>query len=652
VLAAIAARTFFPHYGREEIRAIRRTLLEAMSAAAEVLSPDEWQEVASLALSARASPSKPPPARLQELLSKALGSVGLQRWIAAHAPGAPPDPRKTAAEWLAGLAGEEREKTVEAALRFLIGREHHSDRDLLKSSLEKFLKDKEKKMPTYILDPRGVPQGFSETTFRTALVTTVLDPLFGLPDRPENQDTIAVIEGTLILKEYFDTTAFGFRDAVQDAWKASLGTTKLQDGVIDSPNRAAYTAVQKSILSQPGRDPQKIAVQEISFVSNYVIDNAASVPLDSPNLGTQVRIGLDKYVENQPPSDSLALPPLTGDNNQDVEVDSPNVEAVGVIYFMSMLDRMRLFHVVDRITELYMQGLLPLGFDNSGKALDNYYWNAQFRLNDIARNSVYGRVLGQKGADVSKEVVPNRDFENLLIRFISALAEYDRQRRLGDIFNNQRPALATTGENVRKSGRDWFANSSVHGFAGTQAAARRLKDHYLTARGILDFPQIQKAFGVTNVYQLIERVSTQEFGMSPNIVKYRTMAEAVKSLLNLGAKYANVWSSNTGRPLFPEPDPQLEGGFTTSDITAADRNEFLLQATNYLAVNGVGTDQVTKMSEPTDTTYSPSLPAFGAVSPQKNGAGGGDVMDKLRQMVSSGSAPTVDQLKEMIPAFK
>src|SRR3954447_10179492 len=98
-----------------------------MSAAAEVLSPDEWQEVASLALSARASPSKPPPARLQELLAKALGSVGLQRWIAAHGAGAPPDPQKTAAQWLAGLAGQEREKTLDAALRFLIGHEHHSD---------------------------------------------------------------------------------------------------------------------------------------------------------------------------------------------------------------------------------------------------------------------------------------------------------------------------------------------------------------------------------------------------------------------------------------------------------------------------------------------------------------------------------------------
>jgi hypothetical protein len=658
-LATVATRALFSiRPGTPDYQTVRQALLGIMNDAGDALSTDEWQEVSSLASTARASPKKPPPKRLVELLAQALGTVGLQRWAATQSPsGAPSDPT-LAADWLASLTDPQRTEALDAAMRFTAGRDTAADRNLLKSSLEEFLSNKEKTMadPTanYILDPRGVPSTFKEPDFRTALVG-ILTKSFGLSDpNGADKDTVAEIEGTLILKEYFDPTAFGFSDAIQDAWKYGLGSTKASDGkggTTDFFNRDAFTKIAGLIQTQPGRGVN-IAVQELAYVSQYVIDNATSIDLNSPNIGTQVRIGLDKYVEAAPPSDSLDLPPLTGANNQDVEIDPPNVEAVGVIYFMAMCDRMRLFHVVDRITELYMQGLLPLVFDTAGKALDTYYWNATFRLNDAARNSIYGRVLGQKGADVSKEVTPNKDYDNLLIRFISGLAEYDRQRRLGDIFNNQRPALATTGEQVRKAGRDLAANVSLYGWAGTQAAARRLKDHYITARGLLDFPQIQKAFGVTNVYQVIERVATQEFGASPNIVKYRTMAEAVKTLLNLIAKYANVWSTNTGQSLFPEPDPSQANGFTPADIPASDRDVFLLQATNYLAVNGVGTDQVTKMSEPTDTTYSPSLPAYGAASPTGGGAAGADVMDKLRQMVSSGNAPTLDQIKDMIPAFK
>jgi len=223
---------------------------------------------------------------------------------------------------------------------------------------------------------------------------------------------------------------------------------------------------------------------------------------------------------------------------------------------------------------------------------------------------------------------------------------------LGDIFNDRRPALSTTGEQVRKAGRDLAANVSLYGWAGTQADAHRLKNHIKTAFSILKMPQIQKAYGVSNPYQVIERVSSNEFGQAPNIVKWRTMAEAGTALLNLISKYAGVWSTNSAQSLFPEPDPLSQSRVTPSDIPAADRDVFLLQATNWLAVQGVGNDQVNKMSEPADTMYSPSLPAFGAVS-NKNGASGGvDVMDKLRQMVASGSAPSIDQLKDMIPAFK
>jgi len=654
VLALKAASEFFATHTHHVRRAIRGELAALLPAAVDLLEPAEQGELAGLA---RASPRKPAPPRMVELLRRALGMQGMGAWADSQVPPvAPQTSSERVREWLALVTGPEHDGLLDAAIHFSAKRETVSDLDVLKGSFEQFLKKvKEKNMATYILDPRGIPAGFNAAAYRTALML-VLTGSFGMPDDAANADTIAAIEGALLLGEHFDPNAFDFQSAVEDAWKISLGNTKLiVNNVGDpptQPNRLTYTQVANAITTLPGRN-NSVAFQELASVAQYVIDNAALVPMNHPNFTTQVRIGLDKYVENVPPSNSFLLEPLTGDGASDVEVEPPNVEAVGLIYTALQLEKMQFFHVVDRVTELFMQGMLPISFDLSGKALNDYYWNSMFRMNVSMRNMVYGRVLGNPGSDVSKEVQPNREFNNLFLRFVASLSEYDRQRRLGDIFNNQRPSLSTTGEQVRKAGRDLAANVSLYGWAGTQAAAHRLKDHIKTAFGILRMPQIQKAYGVSNPYQVIERVSANEFGQAPNIVKYRTMAEAGTALLNLISKYAGVWSTNSSQSLFPEPDPQLTARFTSSDIPPADRDQFLFQATNWLAVQGVGSDQVGKMSEPSDTMYSPSLPAFGAVS-TKNGAGGGspDVMDKLRQMVQSGNAPSIDQLKDMIPAFK
>jgi len=658
ILAFKAASAFFTTHTRHVRRAIQGDLAALLPDAVDFLEASEQIELAAQAALARASPRKPASARMVELLRRALGMQGLGAWADVHAPpAAPQTSSERVREWPALVTGPEHDRLLDAAIHFSAKRATASDLDVLKGSFEKFLKGKvkEKKMATYILDPRGIPADFDPAKYRVALMQ-VLTGSFGIPDDAANVDTIAAIEGALLLGEHFDPTSFDFQGAIEDAWKISLGNTKL---IVNNPgdpptqpNRTTYTQVAAAIMTLPGRT-DKVAFQELASVAQYVIDNSALVPVNHPNFATQVRIGLDKYVEATPPSNSFLLEPLTGNGTSDVEVEPPNVEAVGLIYTALQLEKMQMFHVVDRVTELFMQGMLPISFDLSGKALNDYYWNSMFRLNVSMRNMVYGRVLGNPGSDVSKEVQPNREFNNLLLRFVSSLSEYDRQRRLGDIFNDRRPALSTTGEQVRKAGRDLAANVSLYGWAGTQAAAFRLKEHIKTAFGILRMPQIQKAYGVSNPYQVIERVSANEFGQSPNIVKWRTMAEAGTALLNLISKYAGVWSTNSAQSLFPEPDPLAQLRVTPSDITAADRDVFLLQATNWLAVQGVGNEQVGKMSEPSDTSYSPSLPAFGAVS-NKNGAGsaGGDVMDKLRQMVASGSAPSIDQIKDMIPAFK
>ena len=59
------------------------------------------------------------------------------------------------------------------------------------------------------------------------------------------------------------------------------------------------------------------------------------------------------------PSVEITLPDL--ESGVDVEISKENLRAVQAIYFAYMLEQMRMFQVVERIVELYQQGMLPLG---------------------------------------------------------------------------------------------------------------------------------------------------------------------------------------------------------------------------------------------------------------------------------------------------
>ena len=156
------------------------------------------------------------------------------------------------------------------------------------------------------------------------------------------------------------------------------------------------------------------------------------------------------------------------------------------------------------------------------KALDDYYWSSEFRLSDSARHMQYGRVLGVPGGEVSTEVQPNTQLNDLWMRFIASLAEYDRQQRVSDIVSGQRTsALSLTGE-AGPAGRAQpggervalrLGRHAVRGPAPRQAGA--------TSFAILNNKEIQAAYGVDGPYKVIERVTTEQWGAAPNIVKYR-----------------------------------------------------------------------------------------------------------------------------------
>lgn len=665
-LAKIACELFFAGFSADELKPVEPILVRLVGEAYSRLDAAGRRKLLSaLKTAGQVRPPRAPPS-VAAWLRRALGLPGLNVWARSNHPqllkkvGAD-KLKELITDWLAGQKPTLQSKVLEAGVRAGVGLARDTDQDLLRTTLGDFLSSMEEKMAiTFQFDTTRLPRSFSDPlsdppfalAYKTAVINELKNILSAGQDPPQAVE--GAIIGMLLLDGHFDHKAAGFVDDIRAEWLEFLHTFEDTNGNAIS-TRDVYDKILDLIPAlRPPQGPDiKIFYQEFATVGRHVIESVVEVPPGHQLFVTQVRLGFDQYVAGKPPLESLELPPLTDADGTDVEIEPENIRAVALVYAAWCLEEMHLFHAVDRITEVFLNGALAVGFDPGGKALDEYYWDREDRLTEAERRMQYSRILGTPGGDVSKEVQPNTAFDGLWLRFLSSLAEFDRQQRVDELIDNgngrPRPQNLTS-EYVRKAGRDLAANVSLYGWGGTQFAARRLNDHIDKAIKILKQPPIQKAYGVTNAYQVIERVMP----VTPNIVRYRTMADAGNKILNIVALHHKVWSRTNGQPLFEEID--AAGRPIPGDIPRADQQELARQTQFWLAVNGVKDEQVNKLSQPELSTYAPSIPSFGGMMPGGAGsnghAGSDNAVERLRQLVSQGQVPTLDQLQALLPGAK
>jgi hypothetical protein len=387
-------------------------------------------------------------------------------------------------------------------------------------------------------------------------------------------------------------------------------------------------------------------VQEFAFVARDVIAGAPSIPFGHPNFDAAIRIALDRYVATRATGDSLSLPPgsLPGGTQNaggDADLNSDNIRVCGLSYSLALLEKTLVLRVADRIGELFMNGLLPFGHDAAGKAIDDYYWDTEDRLTESQRRSQYSRMLGMPGGEVSKEVAPNKSFEQLFLRFIASVSEFTRQREVDRMFNTRTSQLSMTGEQVRKCAFELAKNASLYAWGGSFYVATRINKHLDRAIGILNQPQVLKTYAASNHWQVIERVAQQDFGGAPNWMKYSTMAQSASTLFGILAnKTAALSDSGSIRPFLFDPNFGQEGG---GDLDAATTQLLLRSVQSWLAVNGVRDEQVKQYAQPIEMATAPSLPGL----PGAGDSSGMDVINKLKQLTASGT-PSPEQLQQLL----
>jgi hypothetical protein len=408
--------------------------------------------------------------------------------------------------------------------------------------------------------------------------------------------------------------------AISDAMLAAAGTTN---------GSSTGTATSGSA---------SVSYQLFSFVGDQVLQTISRVPIGDGNFKSRVQSAVLAYASGAVGYEDLELPTL--ETATDTEIVPENIQACGMMYAAYQLELAKLVPTLDLVSDLYDDGLIPIAFDGAGQALDDYRFTDYERISAAKRASYFARVFGMKGADVPKTVVPNAQFETLMLRFTSTVAEYERVRDLAQTWGQTgggpgttRPG-AITAEHVRKAGRELAANLSLYGWASAHTVARRLNGHIKQSLSILGMTQVQQAFGASNVWQVIERVCQQELKMTPNIVKYRTMADAGKKVLDVVARNPDIWRSATS--------DVFDGLLGAGNADGGDKTILLQNARYWLTVNGVTDSTLDQMSQNVEMANVPSLPSAGGTS-AADGA-----MKQLQTMIQAGQTPSLDQLQRMI----
>ena len=276
----------------------------------------------------------------------------------------------------------------------------------------------------------------------------------------------------------------------------------------------------------------------------------------------------------------IDLPDLEEGTESDIIAD--NVKALSAIYFSAMLEELKYFQVMDKVVEQFMNGSLPVKRGAAGDPLYKFHRDAQNRITEYERRGLYARSFGLAQGSVD-ESSPNREFNDLWIRFLSAASAKGRE------LNSTQP-MTVSDEQVFKSGRDLAVNLSLHGYGLAHFAAVELQTLIKLIKDTLSAPEILAAYGTRDIWQLVERVSNVYLGGSANGVRQRTMATAGANIMQ--------WIA--------DKSPNLVSTFQVLTLDKVVTS----QVERWLAVTGTTDSQIERYAEPVAVQQQRTIPDF------------------------------------------
>lgn len=416
--------------------------------------------------------------------------------------------------------------------------------------------------------------------------------------------------------ELFNRTFAQFTPRFVVTFQSQIDKGTLNESIIGciAPNESINDRVEVLERQVPaGDDPASaLSARTIAQVVRRLAQDGVSA--NDPWLSSRIESAfntLTGVTDGAPPSAlEIMLPDL--EEAVDIDIVKENLNAVQAIYFSYQLEEMRMYQVVERIVELFRQGLLPLGRGKVGDYLYKYYQKAAERITEGERRDLYFRCFGAPGGNPNAGE-PNRDFNELWLRFVSAVSSFARQLTVERMLRNSVP-MAVSQEQVRKAGRDLGANLSRNGYGIAYFAATEMQKSILEFRDVLTDPDLRNVFGARDMWQVIEIVNANYLGGARNTHRFRTQSRAGAIVIRWIANNVQRLSNVAGPVLQIDQivNPQMRGLDADRNPTIDPSDWDLVNACEqWLAVGGVQDASVEQYSQPIESPIGGSRPIGG-----------------------------------------
>jgi hypothetical protein len=389
----------------------------------------------------------------------------------------------------------------------------------------------------------------------------------------------------------------------QRALAAVRGEFKARDRLFVN----VYSELVEVATVTDARNKNKSVIQAVDLARVTRELDSRGIGFDNGYLPVHVRAVLADQVNGSgdgTASSTIAIELPDLETDADVEIVVDNLDAMQAIYFAATLEDLKFFQVMDKLVELFHQGMLPLGRGTAGERIYQYWRKSNDRMTEVERRNLYARAFGFPGGDASTGS-PNREFQDLWFRFVSAVSEFNRQVSVDQLLRAGIP-FAVSAEQARKSGRELAANMSLYGYGVAYFAATELQDQIREVLDIYKDEELRSAYGARDAFQVIDQVATLELGGARNSVRQRTMATAGATIIRwLARNIDKVTSIGHGIFLDPTPngfDPKHQPMLDPTDRDLIDACE------QWLAVTGTSDQRVEEYAQPSEGPNMTSRP--------------------------------------------
>ena len=203
-----------------------------------------------------------------------------------------------------------------------------------------------------------------------------------------------------------------------------------------------------------------------------------------------------------------------------------NILAAGALdYIFEFGERLGVFKLVDALVLNWAAGSIDVVEGPAAARLYRYWKLREERASNEERGMVYRRVLNKGNTDVLSRMVLNEPFPQLWHNLMAEVAEYiDKTERVDQGIGETSPVSRSR---IYQATRELQYNLTEYCTGMAHVQAREFYAQLQECFDILKDEEILAYFGGNrrkSLWTVIERLSKEEFGASPNIAAHRSLA--------------------------------------------------------------------------------------------------------------------------------